>query len=234
MDRSRTYQAAGITLAAAAGVGVIANALHPRFDSATYNDPAAYVAEIDGSAVWLVDHLAILGAIIGLVIGLVALASHLAEEDKARPWALASAVTTLAIGGAALVTIVIDGLVLPTFAATLGSAPEGAAAVVAVDLGMFSSLGLLAFGVAPMVLGMALVRSELYPHWTGFVALASGVFGIVTGVIVAIQATIPTVATVTFLIATIPWTLTLVVLGAHMRRFAMETVPGHLPGATAA
>lgn len=233
MERARTYQAAGMTLAISAGVAVIANALHPRFDTAVYDDPVAYVAEIDSSAIWLVNHLVIMAAIIGIVFGIVALAFHLTEEDRARPWAFAAIVAALVSGSAAMVTIAVDGLVMPAFAATLG-APEGAAALTAVDLGMFASVGLLSFGLVPMILGMALVRSDAYPHWTGFVALAAGVLGIVTGVIIAVQASIPTVATVTFLLASIPWTLTQVVLGSQLRKHAIEDIAGHVPGATPA
>lgn len=227
MDRTRTYQAAGITLAVSAAIGVIANALHPRFDSAIYDDPAAYIAEIDASGLWLIDHLVLVAVILGLTLGGVGLAAHLTEEERPRPWAAAALVAVIVAGATSLLGIFIDGFAMPAFASAVGAGAAGAAAMASVDTAIFVGLGLMPFGLVPMILGMALVRSDAYPHWTGFVALASGVFGIVTGVIVATQGGIVTAATVTFLIASIPLTLTQIVLGSMLRRHAIEEAPGH-------
>lgn len=225
MDRSRShlYQQAGTLLAGSAVVALIANAFHPR-STVGIDEAAASVADIDASAIWFVDHLAILAAVLGITIGLVALATDLATEERPRAWAWAAAVLAVVVGGFSAFMIVLDGIAMSVFASAADT--TAATAIVAIELGAFAGLNLLMFGAVPMVLGMALVRSDTYPHAAGFVALAAGVLGIVTGVTIAITAEVTTFATVTFLAASLGLTLNTVWLGMLMRRHALE-IAGH-------
>ena len=98
----------------------------------------------------------------------------------------------------------------------------------------FASLGLVVFGALPMVLGMAIVRSSVYPHWIGFVALAAGVVGIVMGVLTAVEGEVTTTVTTLFLVASIPTTLVWLGTGLLLRQHASRELVGAAPTATPA
>lgn len=234
-ERARVYGAAGLLLVSASAVALVANALHPRFDTTAYADPVAYVGEIEANTLWLVDHLVILAAALGIAVGLVGLAAHLAEESRPRVWAWATAVLAVIAGGVSAVVLMLDGVAASIFAGSAGaSSTQAAAAVVAIDLAGFAALGLIVFGVLPMVLGLALVRSSVYPHWIGFVALMAGVIGIVMGVVTSVQGQITTTVTVLFLAASIPTTLVWLGTGLLLRRHASAETVGPMPDATPA
>ena len=233
-ERAGVYRSAGTLLAGSSVVVLVADGLHPRFTSATYTDPVAYVGEIGGSSLWLVDHLVLLAAGIGTVVGAVGLLVHLAEEERPRAWAWATVVVGILAGTVAIATLVFDGIAATIFAETAGaSSAEAAAVIAAIDVAAFASLGLIVFGVLPMMLGMTLVRSAVYPHWLGFVALAAGVVGIVMGVAATVAGEVTTLVTTLFLIASIGTTLVWLGGGLLLRRHASHEL-GAVPTATPA
>lgn len=236
MDRvpDQTFRAGGMLLMGGAALALVGNALHPRFDTATQADPAASIAAIGESGIWVVDHLLILVGVLAITLGFVALAADLAREHHATSWALAAGVVTILTGGYAVTFIVIDAFAAPLLADAAGAA-AAAPALSAIELGGFVGTAVLVFGVQPAALGMAVVRSETYPHWAGFVALAAAVLGVVAGVVMLTTGEVGAVATTIFLLSSIPATLVALYLGFELRRHHLaEPTPGRVPGPTPA
>src|SRR5918999_5698777 len=54
-------------------------------------------------------------------------------------------------------------------------------AVATVSLALFTGLMFTFFGITPVLFGITVLSSREYPRWLGYLAVASGVLGLLTG-----------------------------------------------------
>lgn len=157
-----------------AAVGSVANLMHPRGDEVASAQGIVEMAA--GSDIWILDHYLIAWSIALGGFGLIALAKSLAQEP-ARSWgsiAIAFTIGSVVVG---YLLAAIDGTALKDAADNGG--PE-ALAVAQVSAGLFTAMMGSLFGVAPILIGIALLSTSQYPKWLGTLAVASGAVGVFT------------------------------------------------------
>jgi hypothetical protein len=222
----------------AAGVLLVAgNSAHP-VDS----DPSP-ISRLDlaGDASWVVVHLVITVGVLLAAGGLGGL-SRLITRPVARDHAAFGA--TAALIGATMLAIVfggLDGYGASTLAADWQQAAgeerlvleSAAVALDAADSGI-TAIGVIAlFGLALGSFGRALVLDRLLPAWLGWVALALGVLGLVTGVTWALEG--PTSLTINLLFRPLALAATVwfLAVGVTLRRVRVPEPVGEPAGTPA-
>ena len=171
----RWPQAYGALLISGAVIGLVGNALHPH----TVNlDGAATIQAIADNGAWVAIHLAIIVAILLIIGGLVGVAESL-RGTSAEPLARLGLAAALLGGAIVTISLAIDGFVMKALAVASASAaaPDAALAlrisiaVKELDFGIWS-IGMLAFfGVAFACFGGAVVGSQRFPGWFGWIAV---------------------------------------------------------------
>ncbi|MGH2685229.1 MAG: hypothetical protein ACRDJP_07175 [Actinomycetota bacterium] len=164
---------------------MIANVLHPRFDS--FADPVTEEIRIAGeSDMWVPIHVAILISLALIAFGLFAVARSMkggTGEGAAR----------VALGGLlistpiALLGVAIDGYVPKAFADSIGTGAVdpagGAAAAVHLGWAAFMALVITFQGVTPALFGAAVVADRTWPTWLGWGAIVVGLIAAIAGLI---------------------------------------------------
>ena len=152
------------------------------------DDPAATLQEILDSDVWVTLHVVMLFAIL-LIFGSLGVFSRSINTQKAAAWGrfgfFAAAIGTavfLVVGGSDAIGI--KGVAKVWEGASAGD--KGAALVTAqafdaVNLGIFSMWITLFFGLAPVLIGLAIVISDVYPKWLGWAAIVVGLGSVAAG-----------------------------------------------------
>jgi hypothetical protein len=214
----------------------VGNALHPR----TFEDSA--IARFDliaDSGIWKFVHFFIGAALILLIGGLVAFDRRL----NGRPgggWArlgLVVGIVSVAIGVA---LVALDGWTMKTLADEWAAAgrtstgPEFASLNTTEQIvnGLFSAFIGTLIGVTPLLLGIALYQSGVFPSWAGVLAVAAGVLGIAVDVVQSLGEIAVVTANVLFPLAAFGVTISLLVVNWMMFREASE--PERLPQPSAA
>lgn len=178
----RITAAAGL---AAGALGLVGNALHPRFSDP--GDTVALLDKISTFGAWRLVHLAIVASVALGVVALVGVTRSIAAPAAAG-WARVALACGL-VGGAVMVAaFAIDGFAFAGIAEQWAGAGDERAALLrqADTLGYVEGalvgvalLGLL--GATQTLYGIALWASTEYPRWTGAAAVAGGVVGLVSG-----------------------------------------------------
>ena len=179
------YRIGGIAGVAGGILAVVANALHPRPGPGDLGDTRELLGMVERTALWRVDHLAILVALTLGVIAAVALA-----RSMTNPWSRLALAVTLVAGAVGALSFSIDGFVLAGVAEDWAAARglrralmlERAETLQYVDQAFFSVATVGLFGLAQELFGLAFWRSVAYPRWIGGAALAGGAAGLIAGV----------------------------------------------------
>ena len=206
-------------------LGVIFNLLHPRPDAVT---PRAELQMIADSDIWRFDHIMLGVATVFLFIGIIAIGLSMfgtAADIWARAWLIFSAVSTSVL----LVLIALDGTAAKAVAtrwAESGNDPAifaSAEMFVSITLALLGvSIGLV-FGVAPLLLGMAILSGGGYPKVMGQVSLVAGALGLIDALILAISGISAFALNVLFPIASVLFTIVLFWAGWELWKRSVPT-----------
>jgi len=192
-EGSMPFKIASVAAIAGAVVLVGATLLHPmRADPA---DAMAAFGEYAADRAWIATHLAQFLGVALIFVGLHALRRSLVAHAPGAPGAwladlgLCMALVALAV---AAVLQAVDGIALKAAVDHWAAAAEAekrmafeaAFAVRQVEIGAASLLQIV-FGAAGALFGAALIASPVYPHWLGWVAVATGIGTAVGGVLMA-------------------------------------------------
>ncbi|MCH8199292.1 MAG: hypothetical protein IIA54_04385 [Chloroflexi bacterium] len=187
----RTFTRIGsISAIVGAVIFMAGNMLHAR--SSDIEITAEQVKAVAGSDIWVTDHLLfVLGALL-MVGGLVALQRSITSEPGAS-WARFGYLGAIVSSGLVAVLGAIDGIaskvVHDTWAAATGSDKAMALmiseALEEIDIGLFSIVIIVFFGITFILYGLAVALSEVYPKWLGWVAVALGVGSFTLGTVQA-------------------------------------------------
>lgn len=167
-------------------LGFIVNFLHPRTPDIA--NPEAYLKEVVESAIWIGDHVGILFAVLLAVGGYAAIYRSFTKEPGAA-WARLGFVSALL--GAAIISVLMgtDGVAAQSVATAWANAPVAEKAVALrvgialaqINFALFSLAIVVWFGVTNILYGLAIVTSDVYPGWLGWVALLGGVASALVG-----------------------------------------------------
>lgn len=213
---------ASMLLLAGAVLLLIGNTTHPVDTEVT----ATSRLDLAATGGWMAIHLVIAAGVLAVVGGLVVL-----SRAFRAPMAAASArlgVVAAVIGGVALVLVfgALDGYGQAALGAQLqaagGIGPE-AVETIALTLEIIDSgvtaIGILAlFGVAMLAFGAAIVLDGVVAPWVGWIALAIGLLGSVTGTLFAVLGPTPLVINGLFRPLAMAATIFFVVLAVSLRR----------------
>src|SRR3989442_2046022 len=160
-------------------LGLVVNVLHPRV-----NDPAntkAFLRQVAESTIWVGDHVGIIFAVLLVTGGLVAVYRSITSGPGAA-WARLGFAAALVSAGLGFVTFAVEGIAIKRVAVAWASAPRGekavafrvADALVQIQWALSSVWILIFFGVTFILYGVAVVLSDVYPKWLGWVAVGGG------------------------------------------------------------
>ncbi len=184
MDHDRVGGGAAVL----AGVtAVVFNVLHagPRRGSTRL-----FLEDLDGSRIWVADHLGIAVSLVLMAIALVAIGRRL-DVPSRGPWGPLGTAVGLVGVALALANVAIDGPAMKEVAERW-SAASGAdrAAIFAaadvlrsVDIALFSTWILVLVGITPMLFGVAILAGGGLPRPLGWPALAAGPVAVAVAVI---------------------------------------------------
>jgi len=157
----------------------VVNVLHPRV-----NDPAntkAFLRQVAESTIWVGDHVGIIFAVLLVTGGLVAVYRSITSGPGAA-WARLGFAAALVSAGLGFVTFAVEGIAIKRVAVAWASAPRAekavafrvADALVQIQWALSSVWILIFFGVTFILYGVAVVLSDVYPKWLGWVAVGGG------------------------------------------------------------
>jgi hypothetical protein len=167
-------------------LNLIANLFHPK-ELIAY-DSAAHLRTIATDQSWALDHFVFMVVAAITLWGLLALADSLMHTPGAFLASLSTHVTI--IGTALMITFfVVDGYGMQAAAAVWLSAPstEAAAALYAailmskLGIGFGSAYFFWYLGLLPLLYGMAMIQSGIFPRFISLTAMLGGVLGVMAG-----------------------------------------------------
>jgi hypothetical protein len=222
VDR-RVARLGGVSALSGAVLGMVGNLIHPVTSGPAHPEATARV--VAASRIWVPVHLGILVAFILMLSGLVAIHDSI---DGGLPGALARFGLAAAIVGTAggVVLISLDGFAAKHLAESWLAAPPGAreSALAAfkagdsINFALLSPLNLVFAGFTFVLFGLAAALSGVYPRWLGWVAVAGGAGGAVSGVIQAYIGEPSAITTALGVAAPTTITLWLLVMGILLLR----------------
>jgi hypothetical protein len=206
----------GLCAVAGGILGVVLNLLHPR--TSDIGSVESELRLINDNGQWLAVHVGILATLVIAFLGLLAIAYSMYGERGL--WARASLYAAVAAAPVALISVAIDGIAMNQVADAWAAAPDqwlpAADAVGQLNIAAFDALIIGLFGLVPIFLGITLSGSNLYPRWTGVVALAGGVLGLIAGFVQAFNGLEPLTTNILFPLASLGFTVVLIVTGATL------------------
>lgn len=172
-------------------LAVVFNLAHPR-TSDIVQGGRGELELIAGSDIWRLDHI-MLGLATALIfIGVIGIGLSMvstAGDTWARAWLIFTSVSVAVL----LVTIALDGGPMKSLADQWAGSGKDAGSFLAANVLMEITSGLLGasiammFGVAPLMLGMAVLSGGGYPKVLGQISIAGGVLGLVDAFILALS-----------------------------------------------
>ena len=183
---------------------------------------------IADSPLWMGVHLVGLAALLPFVGGLLALSRSITKEPGAALARLGFAATQL---GAAFLSVqlVLEGShTMKALAQAWAAAADQEVAfavaeamfLVSADFGSWGSI--VFFGVAPILFGLAIALTDLYPRWLGWVAVVGGVGAVPAGIVLFLQG-LSLAGTIAFTAFAVVVNVSLLVMGVLMWRRAGAT-----------
>ncbi len=176
--------------AAAIVGGVLAAAFNLLHSGPRRGNTRLFLEDLVGSRVWEADQLGIAVSLMVVAVALVAI-SRVLGAGEAAPWAAAAGAVALAGVAVALANVAVDGPAMQEVADRWAAAESGrreslfAAAEVlrSVDIALFSVWTLVLVGGAPILYGVAILVGGGLSRWLGWLAIAGGALGLVTGAV---------------------------------------------------
>jgi hypothetical protein len=167
-------------------LGLVVNVLLPRV-----SDPAntkAFLRQVAESTIWVGDHVGIFFAMLLVTGGLVAVYRSITSGPGAA-WARLGFAAALVSAGLGFVTVAVEGIAVKRVAMAWASAPKGekavafrvADALVQIQWGLDSVWILIFFGATFILYGVAVILSDVYPKWLGWVAAGGGLGSSIIG-----------------------------------------------------
>ncbi len=189
-DRQWVLRIGGVSAIVGAVLGVVGNLIHPATSGPGHPEATAQV--IAESHIWIPVHLGLMVAFILMLGGLVAIHDSITEG---LPATLARFGLVAAIVGTAggVVLLALDGFAAKHLADAWVSSRGGhrdisIAAFRAEDtinFALLSPLNMVFAGFTFVLYGLAAALSAVYPRWLGWIAVAGGAGGAVSGVVQA-------------------------------------------------
>ncbi len=232
-DRSRRERARDRLLLRIGGLLGIAGALVTAISQALRPSPAEpgntesyFLALLDlGSVGWLVDNLALFVGMVFVTASFVSLVETLRADAASAVGELGKA---MAVIGAGLVagTALVSGLALPPLVEAWVSSQGNqadiafghAAGIWLVTRGLFVGVVIVFFGFTYVLMGLAVAWSNRFPGWFGYVAVVSGTFAVLTGLLMAVEGQTQLYGYVVFPVLALVSMLWAIVLGTMMWR----------------
>lgn len=183
----------GLAALVAGGLGIVLNLLHPR-TTENVGNVRSHLDLIAGSDIWKFDHAGLAVAVAIGVLGVIAIALSMGATDG-DAWARTWLIFTVASSAVLLVFLAVDGSAIKSVADrwTAGGDDPGtfaaAAGIEALGTSLFALSVFLYFGVAPLLLGMAITASRTYPKAITQVAFVAGALGLLTALLMWVQGT---------------------------------------------
>jgi hypothetical protein len=181
-------------------LAIVFNILHPRSSDVGVAATAALARD---EGIWELDHY-ILGWTVGLaLLAFIVIAQSMSGEPS-HSWA--SVALWFSIGSSALlfVAITIDGFAIAQAAET---SPELAETMAHVGQGVFVAAVGSFFGLLPVLFGLAVLTGDDYPSWLGWLAVGSGLLGVVTSTMIFFDGVTETSGNVLFPITSVAFTV---------------------------
>jgi hypothetical protein len=171
----------GMAAMIGAGLGFIFNLLHPRSEAAA-SSTVGHLHLVANSDIWIFVHFMLAWSLAFALIGLITIGRSLTHPISATVarYAIPSAIVGIGVG---FVTLGVDGPavkhVADEFLATHSPAATGAATAV-VEIGEVLFIGTIGslFGLTPLLYGVALLQGDEYPTGLGWLAVGSGIGGL--------------------------------------------------------
>jgi len=197
---------------------VISTQLHPAHENPMDN-PAVF-REYTQSDIWIAVHLGQFAGFLLVIGGLVALYFSISIKPNATAavahFGLAAGITT---GAAFTILQAVDGVALKRAVDAWASAPPdqqvaafaAAEAIRWIEMGV-NSLSFSLVGLTLILYGAALAMSDVYPRWTGWLAVAAGIAHVIRGVGAGYQGFVPSIAALIGLALLALWTVVMAVL----------------------
>lgn len=207
-------------------LGLVVNIFHPRPDEFTARAEIALVADSDS---WLLVHLIGAWAFAFLFVGLVSLGSYIGRGGVT--WGRIARASAVGGSTVAFVAITVDGMALKGVADAGGGA--GAEAVAEVGLALFTALIGSAFGLTPLLFGLAMLATGTFDRWLGWLAAAGGALGLITASIQYLSGPSAFVTNVLFTITALIVTAWVIAAGWRLWN-AADAVPDPAVAARAA
>jgi hypothetical protein len=166
----------------------VAGILHP--ESERIFEPSQHMPDIATSASWLPDHFAFIVAFVFITGGLFTLGRSL-DKDPAAGWAKLAFCFSLLAAAFVNVFFTLDGLAFKLLATAYVSAPLSTQPAL-LEVGRLTGITermffgvwtFLAFGVAPLFWGMAILKNATYKTVFGYIPFVSGLVGLIVGVV---------------------------------------------------
>jgi hypothetical protein len=227
MSDRAVRRAGGAAAIAGALLGFVFNILHPRSSGVvTVADELRLVAE---SEIWRLDHFMLMWSLVLTLIGLVVIGRSF-DHEPAASWGRVAVAAAIVGSAVALATVVTDGMAVHEVATEWAASQSEVSlatgtAVSQVTLALFTTLILALFGVTPILYGVAVLGSDEYPNWLGYLPLASGLLGLVAGSIQFLSGISALTASVLFPISSLATTLWLLLMGLQLWKGSQITAP---------
>lgn len=215
----RAVRRAGAAAAIAGAVlGIVFNIVHPRSSGvASVVDELRLVAE---SRIWRLDHFMLMWSIALTLIGLVVIGRSF-DKEPANSWGHVAIAVALVGGTLGLATIFADGMAVQDVATDWASSRSEASlatatAVSQMTLALFTALIFVFFGITPLLYGVAVLGSDEYPKGLGYLAIGSGLLGLVAGSMQFLGGISQLTASVLFPISSLATTVWLLLMGWYL------------------
>ena len=166
-------------------LGGIGNAVHPVTPE---NDPVGVARVIADSELWTPIHLAIVFGIALMLGGLVAI-RHSIREGAGGALARFGLVAAIAGATIGLVLVILDGVAARQLAQEWADASSGERHVAlelvhaneTINFALASLFNFVFAALTFVLFGLAVVFSDVYPRWLGWVATLAGVLSLAAG-----------------------------------------------------
>jgi hypothetical protein len=183
------FRTGGVAAVVGALLGMVGNLVHPVTPIDDREGVARVIAE---SGNWVPVHLAIVFGIVLMLGGLVGIHRSIREgvAGVLSRFGLIAAVTGATIG---LVLVILDGVAARQLAREWAASPPGERDIAlglvhaneTINLALASLFNFVFAAVTFLLFGLAVVLSDRYPTWLGWVAILAGVLSSIAGTVQA-------------------------------------------------
>jgi hypothetical protein len=189
LDDRWVFRIGGVAAISGALLGMVGNLIHPV---TPFDDPEGVARVIADSGSWVAIHLAIVLGIVLMLGGLVAIRRSI-RDGLAGALSRLGLVAALAGATIGLVLVILDGVAARQLAQEWAAAPpeeRGVALALVhanetINFALASLFNFVFAAVTFVLFGLAVVLSNVYPRWLGWVAVLAGVLSLVAGTIQA-------------------------------------------------